>query len=71
MKLLIEHGEVKREIVGSFNICGSWQDLELLATQIRHKIESNPDWCYGWIEIHGEIQKSLNGPPIHWNSKGG
>ena len=34
MKLVIEHGRTKRQILGAFNVCGSRDDLESLARQI-------------------------------------
>lgn len=49
MKIIIEHGRVKREISGAFNICGSKSDLEMLMQQLIRGIAG--DFNYGWVEI--------------------
>ena len=63
MKIIIEYGDTKRQIDGAFNICGSKDDLLLLAEKIIAKADK---LCYGWIEISETQQHISNTPPVPW-----
>jgi hypothetical protein len=66
MKIIIEHGETKRQINGPFNICGSRDDIyHIVAELSRHLNDST--WSYGWTYIVDRRQPSIaNTPPIGW-----
>lgn len=70
MKIIIEHGNAKREINGPFNICGSKEDLCSLRDQLNNQLESH-SFIYGWVNILCPKQKSItNTPPIEWQKEG-
>lgn len=50
MEVIIDHDKTKREIRGPFNICGSKEDLELIARTILARIEDR-GYFYGWVDI--------------------
>ncbi len=67
MKVIIEHSKTKREINGSFNICGSREQLRSVARQILDCLDAHP-FSYGWIQIHSDYQRSVpDTPPLHWD----
>jgi hypothetical protein len=54
MKIAIEHHGLKRGIEGTgFNICGSRDDLLLIANQIKERADRE-SFSYGWIKIRHE-----------------
>ena len=57
MKIVIEHGTTKRKILGPFNICGSRDDLLLLADAI--EVATRDDFTYGWVAVRGPAQPSF------------
>jgi hypothetical protein len=66
MKIIIEHSDTKREIDGSFNICGSYNDLKSIVDQINVELETT--FSYGWVTIILDKQKSIkNTPPKNWD----
>jgi hypothetical protein len=66
MKIIIEHSDTKREIDGSFNICGSYNDLKSIVDQIKMELETT--FSYGWVTIISDKQKSIkNTPPKNWD----
>lgn len=69
MKIIIAYSNTKRQIDGPFNICGSRDDLKLLADRIYAEID---DLGYGWIQIPSEpYQESIaNTEPIDWEASG-
>ncbi len=68
MKLIIKCDGVKREINGSFSICGGRQDLETLSYYIQ--AGSREGFGYGWIDIHPEIIKDIpNEAPYNWHEE--
>lgn len=67
MKLVIDHSETKREIFGPFKICGSREDIKLLATQLASRL-NDESWSYGWTVIHESMPGDLvNTKPTHWD----
>lgn len=58
MKIIIEHNLTKRQIDGAFNICGSRDDLKLVAGQILNGCRDEI-FAYGWVKISPMIQPSL------------
>lgn len=66
VKIIIEHGNTKREINGPFNICGSKQDLNDLKEQLERALQD--DFNYGWVEIVEYIKCDTiaNTPPQKW-----
>lgn len=71
MKIIINQQAIKREIVGSFEICGSEKDLLRLASQISHEINSlKGGFKYGWVTIYSEreIESLTNTKPLAWES---
>lgn len=70
MKIIIEHSVTKREIKGSFNICGSAEDLHSLMRQLKSRLESDVQFNYGWINIYESAQVSIaDTPPIPWDTQ--
>jgi hypothetical protein len=68
MKIIIEHSVTKREIVGSFNICGSGKDLRELARQLLDATKD--DGFYGWIQIsEKQPMVCVNSAPDAWDEK--
>lgn len=68
MKLIISHSHTKRQIDGPFSICGSREDIELLATQLLRHVEQS-EWTYGWTTIYDKIPTPLvNTPPVAWDA---
>ena len=65
MKIIIEHGDTKREINGSFAICGSRNDLQNFVNQLQHHL-SDDSWCYGWTEIYAPLNRKGSTPPVAW-----
>ncbi len=69
MKIVIEHGKIKREINGPFNICGSNEDLRAVADAISRALESTAR-SYGWVEIVGTPQRNNpNTLPVAWDQE--
>lgn len=67
MRLLIGFSKTKREINGSFSICGSKDDLVAMAQQILWRAERD-DFHYGWIDVYADRTPALaNTPPIPWD----
>lgn len=61
MKIIIEHKGVKREISGSgFNVCGSKEDLRLIADQL---VKGSEHGQYGWIQIRVPTLDEHQSPP--------
>lgn len=66
MRLIINQGEIKREIHGSFMLCGSKADLLSIAEQIKNTAEEH--FSYGWVNIYSDIPKSIpDNPPRQWD----
>lgn len=66
LKISIEHGTTKREIVGDFRLYGSKDDLVWLAKTILE--ECQEDFSVGWIEICKCKQAHLvNTPSKKWD----
>jgi Zn-finger domain-containing protein len=66
MKIIIEHGNKKREIVGAFNICGSLADLQELQQQLKNELERR-QFVYGWVNIvEGRQLSVVDTPPEPW-----
>jgi hypothetical protein len=69
MKLLIQQGDTKRQLEGSFNLCASRADLELLRQQIDTAL-SCPDFHYGWMPIYSDVPVALpNSQPLQWSDR--
>ncbi len=65
-EIVIEHGDTKRKINGSFNICGPHNLLKEIAHQILDQV--NQDVSYGWIFIQHQKQKRIvNIKPKGWD----
>jgi len=68
MKIIIEHYGTKRVIEGDgFNICGSAEDLNAIASQIQESVRDSA--CYGWHEIReksSDPHLARNEPPLPW-----
>ena len=69
MKIIIGHGETKRKIDGTFQICGSKEDLLSIAQQISAIADGDESsFSYGWISVHSDCPKILaNQTPIGWD----
>ena len=69
MRIVIEHSKSKREIVGSFNICGSYADLSRMAKQIKDAIgkQESPNFTYGWVAITEPAPMIPNTEPKGWD----
>lgn len=64
MRIIIIHSKTKREIHGSFDICGSKDDLRVLAKEILKKTKN---FTYGWISIVDKPSICANTPPKGWD----
>lgn len=68
MKLLIEFSETKREVDGSFTICGTKADLISAAQQILDGA-NREDFSYGWVAVYADMpKKEPNNPPQPWDN---
>ncbi len=66
MKVVIEQGEIKREITGPFRMCISRDNARSLVRCIGPMAESG---CYGWIDIVDvPVVSSIEGPPLPWDT---
>lgn len=66
MKIILSHSVTKRTINGTFQICGSRKDLELIAQQIEAQLTDG--FNYGWITIYSDLARILpNESPIQWD----
>jgi len=67
MKLIICADGVKRELHGSFSICGSKQDLETLNYFLGKELRER-NFSYGWVDIHSQVVKEgqANTSPYDW-----
>lgn len=52
MTIIVETKKSKICFDGPFNICGTFDDLKDLASQILLHLERHPDFSYGWVQIH-------------------
>ena len=71
MKIIISHGQTKREINGPFNICGSREALLALASQLIWALgDEDRRFSYGWVTIRppGATQSVVEGPPSPWDN---
>lgn len=69
MKIIISHGNRKREISGAFSVCGSLTDLSILRDELNRALgeRDNPTFCYGWVDIIPNRPKLLaNTVPEPW-----
>ena len=65
MKLIINSNGIKREIHGSFSICGSRQDLETLVYFLQRGLREG--FSYGWVDVHTQsINYVPNESPYDW-----
>ena len=66
MRILIDFSETKREIDGSFRICGSHDDLRHIAHQML--AATSDDFGYGWVTIYADVpQPKADTPPQPWD----
>lgn len=73
MKIVISHGHTKREIKGSFSLCGTGEDLASIAHQILRRVEDDGvvRFNYGWVDIHADAPPTLGGvAPVGWDDPG-
>jgi hypothetical protein len=69
MKLSIEHSKTKRQIDGTFAICGSRADLESLRDQLTGFLNAN-EWTFGWVTIYSDrLKVTPSTPPIPWDAE--
>lgn len=68
MKLVIEHGLVKREIRGAYRICASSADLRHLREQIDCFL-ADESRAYGWVDVYERTATAPNTPPIAWGAE--
>lgn len=69
MKIVIEHGSIKREIDGNFNVCGSKDDLLRFAYKVQEVCNSE-DFTYGWISISDKKKEYLINQSVKkWDDK--
>lgn len=73
MKIIVEHDGVKREIAGSFNVCGSASDLRSMARQILGGLEAwkevhGHDGTFGWVPVldNRPVVSVANQKPLPW-----
>ena len=66
MKLVIEYSRTKRQIDGSFILCGSRKDLSALTAQINNRLRDE-SWEYGWITVYPEPIIQANTSPKKWD----
>jgi len=71
MKIIIEHKNRKRTIVGSFRICGNAEDLLRVARQVLLALDHpEEEYCHasadGWIDIHAPLPPITNTPTVQW-----
>ena len=72
MTIIIEHGKIKRQISGPFNICGDFKELRDIANQILEQINEDNQGVYGWLRIVSAQQPSLpDTVPILWSDEYG
>jgi len=62
MRVIIQKGDKKREILGPFNFCGSRKDLRKIAKALRKMPKKA---SYGWVKI-GEEPFSIGTKPEPW-----
>lgn len=70
MRIIIEHSKTKREIKGSFNICGTPADLRRMATQILDGIGETPGkskFNYGWVAVTEPHPNIVDTEPVGWD----
>lgn len=65
MKLTISYSETKRNIEGSFSICGTASDLRSLRDQINATL--NQGFTYGWVNIYSDVPTTIEGAPVQWD----
>lgn len=69
MRFIIEQHGVKREIVGSFQLCCSEEDAKALARQLRAVLRCKR-WAYGWHDIYEPLPPGpANTPPKAWDER--
>lgn len=69
MRIIINQHGVKRELVGGFEVCGDYADLQWLAECILAKVKpyDEPVSGYGWIEVAEHVDHGGgNTPPRPW-----
>jgi len=67
MKIVISHDGKKREIEGSFSVCGSISDLRLLRDELNRAIETDSPFSFGWVDIIPDRPKVIpNTSPEPW-----
>lgn len=67
MKLIINHGKVKRQINGPYSICGSKHDFQVLYKAIRRAIDGE-DFCFGWFDVVDYLPCTPNTKPMNWEN---
>lgn len=66
MNIIISHSITKRRIDGSFQLCGSKEDLLSIAEQITESVDGG--FNYGWIDILTDKPRSMpNEHPVQWD----
>ncbi len=64
MKIIVEHGDTKRQIEGAFNICASARDFSIILSKLTEFVDSGSS--YGWVQI-SDVQKCISGTkPDPW-----
>lgn len=70
MRIIINHGGIKREINGPFSIGGTREDLEMMASSIMSYINRSPGLVVGWVDIVSLIPPVPNQSPYDWFQEG-
>ena len=67
MKIIISAGNKKREIIGSFSVCGSLADLTLLRDELSSVIDRDRPFTFGWVDVIPNRPRVLaNTPAEPW-----
>lgn len=69
MKIIISAGNRKREISGSFSVCGALADLTLLRDELSRALQRDQPFSYGWVDVIPDRPKVLvNTPAEPWDT---
>jgi hypothetical protein len=70
IKIVIEHGNTKREIEGPFNICLNSDTAKLLFDALKERVDDEGyKYGYGWISVCEKQASIANTKPSPWEER--
>lgn len=70
MKIILDKDGVRRSIEAPFAICIGYKDALRLQEILKEKFGDGEgvkgNMNYGWIEIHPNLELTINSPPKNW-----